>query len=211
MAEIFNISKEDSDRWHAKKAVDKFLDSNKMYSHLGVDIFMIPEFMNMRLGAMLRADNIYAAMDNYDGKVKITIAVGDEIDRKAALALGYCLAVDFYNKQEIESKIKNYERTFAETYLDENGNISKTTFMFLGEKTCRKLMYMDDEMKKKVVQKVVENNYGTYSCALNDDFMDNNDPLTKKYRYFAEELVSRDCTNRFLPDKNRNKNQEYEF
>lgn len=194
-----------------KKAVDKFLDSNKMYSHLGVDIFMIPEFMNMRLGAMFRADNIYAAMDNYDGKVKITIAVGDEIDRKAALALGYCLAIDFYNKQEIENKIKNYERTFAETYLDENGNISKTTFMFLGEKTCRKLMSMDDEMKKEVVQKVVENNYGTYSCALNDDFMDNNDPLTKKYRYFAEELVSRDCTNRFLPDKNQNKNQEYEF
>ena len=32
MAEIFNISKQDSDRWHAKKAVDKFLDSNKMYS-----------------------------------------------------------------------------------------------------------------------------------------------------------------------------------
>lgn len=194
-----------------KKAVDKFLDSNKMYSHLGVDIFMIPEFMNMRLGAMFRADNIYAAMDNYDGKVKITIAVGDEIDRKAALALGYCLAVDFYNKQEIENKIKNYERTFAETYLDENGNISKTTFIFLGEKTCRKLMSMDDEMKKEVVQKVVENNYGTYSCALNDDFMENNDPLTKKYRYFAEELVSRDCTNRFLPDKNQNKNQEYEF
>ena len=182
-----------------------------MYSHLGVDIFMIPEFMNMRLGAMFRADNIYAAMDNYDGKVKITIAVGDEIDRKAALALGYCLAVDFYNKQEIENKIKNYERTFAETYLDENGNISKTTFIFLGEKTCRKLMSMDDEMKKEVVQKVVENNYGTYSCALNDDFMENNDPLTKKYRYFAEELVSRDCTNRFLPDKNQNKNQEYEF
>lgn len=159
-----------------------------MYSHLGVDIFMIPEFMNMRLGAMLRADNIYAAIDNYDGKVKITIAVGDEISRKAALALGYCLAVDFYNKQEIENKIKNYARTFTETYLDENGNISKTTFMFLGEKTCRKLMSMDDEIKKEVVQKVVENNYGTYSCALNDDFMENNDPLTKSIDILRQNL-----------------------
>lgn len=211
MAEIFNISQEDSERWHAKKAVDKFLDSNKMYSHLGIDIFMIPEFLNMKLSAMLSGGDTYAEIDNYDGKVSIAIAVGNELDRKAALALGYCLAVEFYRTQEIEYKIKNYERTFAEIYLDENGNISKSTFMFLGEKTCKKLMAMDADMKKEVVKKVTENNLGTYSCSLKDDFMEDNNQLSKKYRYFAEELVSRDCTNRFTPDKYRNKNQEYQF
>lgn len=113
MADIYNISKEESDRWHAKKAVDRFLDKNGMYSHLKLDFLMVPEFLGMQLNGVAE-NRWFANIQRYDGKATINVNTVDGINRKTAIAiwlLPSCGLLQKFRRRAQEKELfKNFSR-----------------------------------------------------------------------------------------------------
>ncbi len=214
MADIYNISREESDRWHAKKAVDRFLDKNGMYSHLKLDFLLVPEFLGMQLNGVAE-NRWFANIQRYDGKATINVNTVDGINRKTALAIGYCLAVDYYKNLEEERKKKNYLKTFQDLYCDDKGNISIKTYKFLGPEICEKLKNMSDDEKKAIVESAVNNktDYEYYVSEENidEELTDKQGDFEKKCLYFAEDLVSRDFSPRFQKQQIKSNLIDHQF
>ena len=185
MTQIIKVSMDELDRNHARIAVNKFLDKNGMYSHLGINILMIPEFMGWEVYYKDFKNGTFASSEKVDGK--LTFYISEKVwTRKSALALCYMIAAEYYEKDYVNFALNNYEDAFENIFSGENYSLAE----------LKALEHLTAEEKKLMVEIHLKNN-SDYQIELNEDFDKANSPIEKKYLYFAEDLLNRDHTLKF--------------
>ena len=182
---IYKITEEQSDRYHAKKQVDKFLDGNKMYSDMQLDIFKVPEFLNYGFFTKQLPADILATVQKENNKLSIYIQEG-AITREKALAVCYILGYEFYKDEEIKNALLNYEEAFENMFYDK----ASTRGIKKWYDT------LPPEEKKAMVEWELKTN-SDYVIGVGEAEL----AEANKFTYFAEDLLSRDYLPRFKVQK----------
>ena len=182
---IYKITEEESDRYHAKKQVDKFLDENKMYSNMKLDIFKVPEFLKYGFYSKELPADILATVQKENNQLSIYIQQGG-ISREKALAVCYILGYEFYKAEEIKNALSNYEEAFENLFYDKAST----------KGIKRWYDTLPPEEKKAMVEWELKTNSDYVIGVGERELAENN-----KYTYFAEDLLSRDYLPRFKVQK----------
>ena len=121
MTQIIKVSMDELDRNHARIAVNKFLDKNGMYSHLGINILMIPEFMGWEVYYKDFKNGTFASSEKVDGK--LTFYISEKVwTRKSALALCYMIAAEYYEKDYEYDYVDRNDHVRGIRRADERGS-----------------------------------------------------------------------------------------
>ena len=182
---IYKITEEESDRYHAKKQVDKFLDENKMYSNMKLDILKVPEFLKYGFYSKELPADILATVQKENNQLSIYIQQGG-ISREKALAVCYILGYEFYKAEEIKYALSNYEEAFENLFYDKAST----------KGIKRWYDTLPPEEKKAMVEWELKTNSDYVIGVGERELAENN-----KYTYFAEDLLSRDYLPRFKVQK----------
>ena len=183
---VFRITEEASHIHHAKKQVDDFLDSNKMYSNMQLDIMMVPEFLGYKIYSKQLPADVLAVSHKEDGKLTIYVQDG-EMDRTKALAFCYLLGYEYYeqknNKTTLEQALDNYEEAFDNLF-----------YIKASTKGVKKWYdSLQEQEKKAMIEWELKTGFANYVVSVGENELNKNDNLA----FFAKDLLSRDYLPRF--------------
>ena len=182
---IYKITEEESDRYHAKKQVDKFLDENKMYSNMQLDIFKVPEFLGYGFYSKELPFDILATIQKEGKNLTIYVQQG-EITREKALAVCYALGYEYFKAEDIANALEHYEEAFENLFYDKAST-----------KGIKKWYdTLPPEEKRAMVEWELKTNADYVIGVGERELAEEN-----KYTYFAEDLLSRDYLPRFKVQK----------
>ena len=186
MANIYTITREESNAYHAKKVVDRFLDENGMYSNMGLNILEVPAFLKYNVYAKDLPSDIFATVQKEGQDLTIYVQEGD-VTRDVALAVCYILGYEFYRGDDIKKALLHYEEAFDNLFYEKA----------LTKSVKKWYEALPTEEKKAMVEWELKSNADYIIGVGPKELYGDKD----KYVEFAEELLSRDHYPRFKIQK----------
>lgn len=211
------MSNLEQDKKRAKEAVDDFLEKNGMDKRFQLDYVVLVEYLfdegKLELNGDNFLDNKFAEIIRYDGKLYFNIQLtgNGSISNKMMVAIAYGLAIDYYKSLERDDLFDRYENSYELNFVNRIEEINTKLKNPLSKTEINKIKEISQDNSRKIINSVIPSNKTDYEYELSKDFMTETDLKTRKYRLFAEDLLSRDYLLRFTKDKNPNEEADFDY